>query len=71
MTIQLNTGRRVSLEMLMFSVDFPSDLMQSLIIREEVRDINTVCLIRSIGAQLSPTQPGVMKNKTSRDPILY
>ena len=37
---------------------------------EEVKDINTVRLIRSIGAQLSPTQPGVMKNEIAEDPIL-
>ena len=43
--------------------------MQSLIMGKKL-DINTVCLISSIGAQLSPTQPGVMKNKTAKDPIL-
>ena len=31
---------------------------------EEVKDTNTVCLIRSIGAQL------IMKNETAKDPIL-
>ena len=27
-------------------------------------------MIRSIGAQLNPTQPGVIKNETAKDPIL-
>ena len=31
---------------------------------DEVKDINRVCLIRSIGTQLTPTQPGVVKNET-------
>lgn len=35
-----------------------------------MKDINTVCFIRSIGVQLSPSKPGVMRNEKMKDPVL-
>ena len=37
---------------------------------ESSPDVDTVCTVKMIGRQLSPTDPGVVRKETSKDPVL-
>ena len=38
--------------------------------KEEGEDIDMVCSINLIGSQLNPTDPGILKKETAKDPVL-
>lgn len=39
-------------------------------VEESNADVDTVCTVKIIGQQLSPTDPGIVKKETSKDPVL-
>lgn len=45
-------------------------LTQTLMGEEDEADVDTVCAIRTISLQLSPTDPGVLAKESANDPVL-